>query len=266
MLAHLQHLRNACRSIAIPVRIALSVPLLICTLNGYTAGGSVQSATTYHLPPNMRPLDDAPLPSKADPDATDGMVASSARVLAVYTVSPPSSCRGRALALAFVILALGFSLASVLVAWVLRVDNEPVRDFHFEGLAAGVDHKMAAADAEEGREARGARRKRRLWNLCVGLGTRLLLSALGTTAFVDVLSERDRIRPESYVAIEGLGWTVVAMLYFGVFDRMFMLIREWNARDPEVNQSAPSFDAEKDGICRVEVGSAVSLDGKQTPV
>ncbi|TFY57927.1 hypothetical protein EVG20_g8351, partial [Dentipellis fragilis] len=78
MLAHIQQLRNACYSIAIPLRIALCVPLLICTLNGYNTDGTVQSATTYDIPPNMRPPEDTStdtsLPNKADPDATDGMV------------------------------------------------------------------------------------------------------------------------------------------------------------------------------------------------
>ncbi|TFY81066.1 hypothetical protein EWM64_g2947 [Hericium alpestre] len=201
-------LRTACCSIVVPIRLALCIPLLICIFDGYSDGSTLQRTGTIPIISDTPQQAEGSFASTTDLDATDG-IAPTARLLTVYTVIPSTSCPGRALAIAFTILAIAFSLSSMIVTWFYHEDAF-IDEFSFDDLDDGHDHKTAAA----ARRATGqmSKHKWRVWNLSVGMATRLLLAALGTTAFVRLLAEQERIKPGSFAAIEGLGWTVVCVV------------------------------------------------------
>ncbi|KAH9060356.1 hypothetical protein EDB83DRAFT_2387125 [Lactarius deliciosus] len=108
---------------------------------------------------------------------------------------------GRVLTLAFVIAAAALSVLSMLALW-------------WSGDSAG--------DADDATLVEGERTH--LGPLLLGTATRLLLGALGTTAMVCVVGDRT-IKRGSFIAIEVLGWLLVAVLYFGAFHRIHCLLR-----------------------------------------
>ncbi|KAI0058008.1 hypothetical protein BV25DRAFT_1841287 [Artomyces pyxidatus] len=223
-------LRTACCSLVIPIRIAFCIPLLICTLDGYSHLGTVAPAGPIPAFTDPVPIfSNSSLPPGADKDATDGMSHLFPLYLKLLSMPrDPAVLPGRTLTLAFAALAMMFSVISLVLSCCYPADDEHARSYYEEpvldkGLATGGSDDDTLNEAEEDC-ARERVRRRRVGSLLMGTATRLLLAALGTIAFVKVISERAVIKPASYAAIEGLGWTVVVMLYFGVLHRVWVLL------------------------------------------
>lgn len=170
-------LRIACCTLVVPVRLAICLPLLICTLDAYSPHAA------------LRPQGALPLILNGThelPASGDG------RTVPVYVAllpAPPPAQTGRVLTLAFVIAAAALSVLSMLALW-------------WSGDPAG--------DADDATLVEGERMRRpHLGPLLLGTATRLLLGALGTAAMVRVIGERAAIKRGSFIAIEVLGWLLV---------------------------------------------------------
>lgn len=170
-------LRTACCTLVIPVRLAICLPLLICTFNAYNP----QAA--------LRPQGALPLifnGTHEPPASGDG------RTVPVYIAllpAPPPAQMGRVLTLAFVISAAVLSVLGMLALW-------------WSGEPAGDADDATLVDADR-------TRRPHLGSLLLGTATRLLLGALGTTAMAQVIGERAAIKRGSFIAIEVLGWLLV---------------------------------------------------------
>ncbi|KAI9453141.1 hypothetical protein BJY52DRAFT_1290446 [Lactarius psammicola] len=186
-------LRTACCTLVVPVRLAICLPLLICTLDAYSPHAAL-------LPQGALPLilnGTHELPASGD-----------GRTVPVYVAMlpvPPPAQTGRVLTLAFVIAAAALSVLGMLALW---WSGDP-----------------AIGDADDATLVEGERTRRSLLGpLLLGTATRLLLGALGTTAMVRVIGERAAIKRGSFIAIEVLGWLLVAVLYCGAFHRIHCLL------------------------------------------
>ncbi len=115
--------------------------------------------------------------------------------IALRPVPPPSSTSahlGRTLTLSFVIAAAALSVLSLIALWWFR---DPSGD---------EDDATIVEDDGDGYE-----RRLHLAALFLGIATRLLLGALGTTAMARVIAERWTIKRDSFIAVETLGWLLV---------------------------------------------------------
>lgn len=170
-------LRTACCTLVIPVRLAICLPLLICTLDAYSPHAA------------LRPQGALPLIL----NGTHGLPAGGdGHIVPVYIAqlpaSPPAQT-GRVLTLAFVIAAAALSVLGMLALW-------------WSGDPAG--------DADDTTLVEGERKCRpHLGSLLLGTATRLLLGALGTTAMSQVIGERTTIKRGSFITVEVLGWLLV---------------------------------------------------------
>jgi hypothetical protein len=167
-------LHTACCTLVVPIRLAICLPLLICTLDA------------YNPPAALRPQGALPLILNGThevPASGDG------RTVPVYIAllpAPPPAQTGHVLTLAFVISAAALSVLSMLA---LRWSGDP-------------DDATLVEDEPT--------RRPHLGPLLLGTATRLLLGALGTTAMVQVIGEHAAIkRGRSFIAIEVLGWLLV---------------------------------------------------------
>jgi hypothetical protein len=193
-------LRTACCTLVIPVRLAICLPLLICTLDAYSPHGALfpTSTTPLPLPPPLiinitRP--DSPASGSKNLSPEDAHNMAEYEYIALVRPVPPSSSTlahlGRELTLSFVIAAAALSVLSLIALW------------WFSDPACGEDD----ATIVEGDE-RTARRQH-LAALVLGTATRLLLGGLGTTAMARVIAERSTIKRDSFIAVEVLGWLLV---------------------------------------------------------
>jgi hypothetical protein len=201
-------LRTACCTLVIPVRLAICLPLLICTLDAYSPhgalfptspplGSNVGSTTPLPLLPPLiinitRPNSPASGSSNLSPEDAHNMA--EYEYIAIRPVPPPSSTGahlGRALTLSFVIAAAALSVLSLIALWWF---SDPSCD---EDDATIVEGDERAA------------RRQHLAALVLGTATRLLLGGLGTTAMVRVIAERSTIKRDSFIAVEVLGWLLV---------------------------------------------------------
>jgi hypothetical protein len=201
-------LRTACCTLVIPVRLAICLPLLICTLDAYSPhgalfptsppqGSNVNSMTPLPLPPPLiinitHPNTPASGSSNLSPEDAHNMA--EYEYIALRPVPPPSNTGahlGRALTLSFVIAAAALSTLSLIALW------------WFSDPSCGEDD----ATIVEGDER--AARRQHLAALVLGTATRLLLGGLGTTAMARVIAERSTIKRDSFIAVEVLGWLLV---------------------------------------------------------
>ncbi|KAH8997686.1 hypothetical protein EDB86DRAFT_2914367 [Lactarius hatsudake] len=195
-------LRTACCTLVVPVRLAICLPLLICTLDAYSPHAALHPQGALPLVFNG---------THELPTSGDG------RTVPVYIAllpAPRPAQTGRVLTLAFVIAAAALSVLSMLALW-------------WSGDPAG--------DADDATLVEGERTH--LGPLLLGTATRLLLGALGTTAMVCVVGDR-AIKRGSFIAIEVLGWVLVAVLYFGAFHRIHCLLR-WSGALQGGRKEAP---------------------------
>ncbi|KAH9963757.1 hypothetical protein BC827DRAFT_1154258 [Russula dissimulans] len=206
-------LRTACCTLVVPVRLAICLPLLICTLDAYSPHATL-------FPQAMRPL----IVNITRPEPTGSSASTIPEdehgVHGVYEyIALPSRAGaagghhphplGRALTLSFVIAA---AVLSVLSMAALRWLGEPP--------GGDCDSEDDDATLVEGERAR----RLHIGGLLLGTATRLLLGGLGTTAMVRVISERSTIKRGSFIAVEVLGWLLVAVLYCGAFHRIHCLL------------------------------------------
>lgn len=170
-------LRTACCTLVIPVRLAICLPLLICTLDAYSPHAA------------LRPQGALPLILNGTHELPEG---GDGHVVPVYIAQlpvPPRTQTGHVLTMAFVIAAAALSVLGMLALW-------------WSGDPAG--------DADEVTLVEGERTCRpHLGSLLLGTATRLLLGALGTTAMAQVIGERAAIKRGSFITIEVLGWLLV---------------------------------------------------------
>ena len=202
-------LRTACCTLVIPVRLAICLPLLICTLDAYSLHGALSQTsppqeqnvgstmTLPHSPPLIinitRPNSPASGSSNLSPEDAQNMAEYD--YIALRPVPPPSSSTaahlGRSLTLSFVITAAALSVLGLIALW--WFNDAPIHDDDVTIV--------------EGKE-RTARRQH-LVALVLGTATRLLLGGLGTTAMARVIAERSIIKQDSFIAVEVLGWLLV---------------------------------------------------------
>ena len=176
-------LRTACCTFVIPVRLALCLPLLICTLDAYSPPAALQPAGalplilngTHELPGAGGDGDGRPVPAYI--------------ALRPAPPPPPPAQMGRVLTLAFVIAAAVLSVIGILALW-------------WSGDPAGDADDVTLVEDE--RTCRS-----HLGSVFLGTATRLLLGALGTAAMAQVIGERAAIKRGSFIAIEVLGWLLV---------------------------------------------------------
>ena len=174
-------LRLACCTLVIPVRLAICLPLLICTFNAYSPQAALRPQGT--LPLIFNGTHEAP----ASGDGRTVPV-----YIAVLPVPSPAQTRtSRVLTLAFVISSAVLSVLSILALWLY---GDPARD--------AEDATLVDADPDR-------TRRPHLGSLLLGTATRLLLGALGTTAMAQVIIERAAIKRGSFITIEVLGWLLV---------------------------------------------------------
>lgn len=198
-------LRTACCTLVIPVRLAICLPLLICTLDAYSPHGAL-FPTSPPPGPNAGSTTPIPLPlpliinithpasgsSNLSPEDTHNMA--EYEFIALRPVPPPSSTGahlGRALTLSFVIAAAALSVLSLIALWWF---SDP-----------SCDEDDATIVEGDGRAAR----RQHLAALFLSTATRLLLGGLGTTAMARVIAERSTIKQDSFIAVEVLGWLLV---------------------------------------------------------
>ena len=171
-------LRTACCTLVVPVRLALCLPLLICTLDAYSPHAALRPQGAPPTIPN----------GTHEVPATGG----DGRTVPVYiallpAAPPPPAQTGRALVLAFVVAAAALSVLGMLALW------------------------WSSDDPDDATLVDGERRTstHRAPLLLLGTATRLLLGALGTIAMAQVVGERASIQRGSFIAIEVLGWLLV---------------------------------------------------------
>ena len=218
-------IRTACCSIIIPVRIALCVPLLVATLDAYSSPHPAAPTSSPHSPAS--PLLNNTTPPNAAPDAPDGIFPS-AQLLPIAAAEtgefsvisfPQGESRARALALTFCALAALLGLLSIISTWCSSDEHDPDSAVESEpqsdGTPMSVQAKEFAGRASSSPDRYVAEAGRGVWGLFLGAATRLLLAALGTTAFIEVILERQRAdparshNPGAFAAMMGLGWTLV---------------------------------------------------------
>ena len=174
-------LRLACCTLVIPVRLAICLPLLICTFNAYSPQAALRPQGT--LPLIFNGTHEAPA-------SGDG------RTVPVYIAvlpvqSPAQTETGRVLTLAFVISSAVLRVLGILALWLY-------------GDPEGEAEDATLTDADSDRT-----RRPHLGSLLLGTATRLLLGALGTTAMAQVIIDRAAIKRGSFITIEVLGWLLV---------------------------------------------------------
>jgi len=216
-------LRTACCTLIVPVRLAICLPLLICTLDAYSPHAALVPQATRPLIINIpRPESTGISAPSTMPEDAHGMhgvyeyIALPARAGADNHHHHPHL--GRALTLSFVIAA---ALLSVLSMIALKWVSDPSSQ-----AGAGEREEDDATLVESGERAR---RRLYIGGLLLGTATRLLLGGLGTTAMVRVISERSTIKRGSFIAVEVLGWLLVAVLYCGTFHRIHCLLSDSGA-------------------------------------
>jgi len=200
-------LRTACCTLVVPVRLAICLPLLICTLDAYSPHAAL-------FPQAPRPLIvTIPRPEPTSGSASSTMPEDAHGVHGVYEyIALPSRTGagdhhhhhphlGRALTLSFVIAAALLSVLSMIALRWLGGDPPGASD-------RDRDRDCEEDDATTLVEGERARRLH-IGGLLLGTATRLLLGALGTTAMVRVISERSAIKRSSFIAVEVLGWLLV---------------------------------------------------------
>ncbi|KAI0258213.1 hypothetical protein BC834DRAFT_912648 [Gloeopeniophorella convolvens] len=190
-------LRLACGTLVVPVRLAICLPLLICTFDAYSPHAALLPQGTLPITTNSTRTD----------SASSNLPEDAHQVSAYLALCPTATPHiGRALTLAYVISAAAFSMLSIVAAWWFS---------DFEG------------DNDDATLVEGGRAHRlRVASLFLGIVIRLLLGGLGTTAMVKVIGERSIIKNGSYIAVEVLGWLLVAVLYCGAFHRILSLFRD----------------------------------------
>ncbi|THH11468.1 hypothetical protein EW146_g8029 [Bondarzewia mesenterica] len=110
-------LRTACCSIVIPIRIALCIPLLIVTVDGYGAyTPSPHTFTNSTAVPSIPSFTNSTPLADASPDALDGIFPS-ARLFPVTSDAAVGGFPGRSLVLIFCGLSILMSVLSIIVAW-----------------------------------------------------------------------------------------------------------------------------------------------------
>jgi hypothetical protein len=205
-------LRTACFTLVVPIRLAICLPLLICTLNAYSPHAALIPQVTPLSPLTLnitRPFaagpGDGPPPLPEDARAA-GVPAYEWIALRPPPSLPPNTHLGRALTLSFVLAAAALGVLSIVAFWCLG---------DLAAGAAGCGEDDASEDdatlVEGGGESgcRTARRRLQLGTLFVGTATRLLLGGLGTAAMVRVVGDRSAMKRGSFIAVEVLGWLLV---------------------------------------------------------
>ncbi|KAI0296503.1 hypothetical protein B0F90DRAFT_1919051 [Multifurca ochricompacta] len=202
MVPGIFRLRTACCTLVIPIRLAICLPLLICVLDAYSPPAALIPQGGI-LPPminNSKPTETAS--SNLPEDVHDVAVY---EYIALRPLPPPLTTphvhthtrthptMGCALTLSFVITAAVLSIISMLTLWWI---GDP---------AVEEDDDATLVEGER-------------------IATRLLLAGLGTTAMASVISERSVIKLGSFIAVEVLGWLLVAVMCFGVFYRIHRLL------------------------------------------
>ena len=201
-------LRTACFTLVIPVRLAICLPLLICTLDAYSPHAALvpQGALpplTVNIP---RPASGPGSAGSALPEDAHGVPVSEYIALQpvahANTASGTGSHLGRTLTLSFVLAAAALSVLDMLAFWWLGdVDSEASED-DVTLVERGHD--------SDSNSVRGATRRRlQLGMLSLGTATRLLLGGLGTTAMARVVGDREAMKRGSFVALQVLGWLLV---------------------------------------------------------
>jgi hypothetical protein len=177
-------LRTACCTLVIPVRLAICLPLLICTLDAYSPHTALRPQGVVPLIINSTRID----PASSDlPEDAHSMPA----YIALRPVPPHNSTpMGRMLTLSFVIAAAALSVLSLITLW------------WFSDIEVGNEDDATLVEGERARRLQ-------LGKLFLGIATRLSLGALGTMAMVRVISERSTIKRGSFMAVEVLGWLLV---------------------------------------------------------
>jgi hypothetical protein len=177
-------LRTACCTLVIPVRLAVCLPLLICTLDAYSPHAPL-------LPQGVLPL--IINSTRIDPESSS--LPEDAHSMPVYialrpTLPPNNTHIGRALTLSFVIAATVLSVLNLITLW-----------WFSEPLVGDGDDATLVEDERGWRLHLGA--------LYLGAATRLSVGGLGTMAMARVIGEQSTIKRGSFVAIEVLGWLLV---------------------------------------------------------
>ena len=203
--------RTACFTLVIPVRLAICLPLLICSLDAYSPHAAlVPQGALPPLTVNMpRPASGPGSTGSALPEDAHGVPVS--EYIAVRPIAHANAAAaarshlGRTLTLSFVLAAAALSVVDMLAFWWLGdVDG----DVGEEDDATLVER--GGYDGN-GNSERGTTRWRRLQlgMLSLGTATRLLLGGLGTTAMARVIGDRPAMRLGSFIAVEVLGWLLV---------------------------------------------------------
>jgi hypothetical protein len=207
-------LPTVCCPLIVPVRLAICLPLLICTLDAYSPPGAlfpsppqapdiVGSTLPFPLPLPLilnitRPAPLAPGPASGSSNLSpeDARSILEYEYFALRPVPPPSGTHlGRALTLSFVIAAAALSILSLIA-------------FRWFGGPGGDEDDATIVEGDDDSDGRAGRRLH-LAALFLGTATRLLLGALGTTAMARVIVERLTIKQGSFIAVEVLGWLLV---------------------------------------------------------
>jgi len=201
-------LRTACFTLVIPVRLAICLPLLICTLDAYSPHAALvpQGALpplTLNIP---RPASGPGSAGSALPEDAHGVPIY--EYIALRPVEPTdaasgaSSHLGRTLTLAFVFAAAALSVLDMLAFWWLGDVDSDVSEDDATLVERGYDG--------DSNSERGATRRRiQLGMLSLGTATRLLLGGLGTTAMAQVIGGRLAMKRGSFIAVQVLGWLLV---------------------------------------------------------
>ena len=211
-------LRTACFTLVIPIRLAICLPLVICTLDAYSPHAALVPQGS--LPPfTVNVPRPASGPGSALPeDAHGGPVyeyeneyIATLRPGAHGSSSANSAHLGRTLTLSFVLAAAALSVFGILAFWWLGdVDG----DVSWQDEATlvegggGYDGESKSSESERGASP-ATRRRLRLGMLSLGIATRLLLGALGTAAMARVVGDRSAMKRGSFIAVEVLGWLLV---------------------------------------------------------
>ena len=195
-------LRTACCTLVIPVRLAICLPLLICTLDAYSPHSALFPASTTQLPLpapliiNITRPNPLAASGNKNPSPEDAHNMAEYEYIALRPIPPPPSNiaaahLGRELTLSFVIAAAALSVLSLIALWWF---NEPSCDEDDATIVEGDERAV---------------RRQHLAALVLGTATRLLLGGLGTTAMARVIAERSTIKRDSFIAVEVLGWLLV---------------------------------------------------------
>ena len=218
-------LRTACFTLVIPIRLAICLPLLICTLDAYSPHaalvplGSLPPLTVTAPRPASGPGSTGSGSSALPEDAHGGPVYEYENEYiatlrpSAHASSSSSSSRspthlGRTLTLSFVLAAAALSLFGILAFWWLGdVEGNDDDDVSQQDEATLVEDGGYYDD--ESKSSATRRRRLRLCMLSLGTATRLLLGALGTTAMARVVDDRSAMKRGSFIAVEVLGWLLV---------------------------------------------------------